>query len=341
MTDYKFFLADLKTKLADKPEGYITGIASTWNKDLGGDKVEQGAFSKTIPSFMKNPVMLFSHQLDKPIGKWTSLNETESGLEVSGQINLKTDMGRNTYELIKNNDVKGLSIGYSVVDSDVIGDTNILKQIDLWEISIVSIPMNQQAWLTGAKIFNPDETKTHFDASTKWVTVARSMVDLLSNSFIYRDLTPEEKEAEFNYMAGYYRKFKKELPEVDFKELKFKDIEFKNDEKFIYEFENVKNKTQSISDILKHWQSDNRSIPIEDIPELEDIIKGLYELLPAQEKASTDEGAYPDLNLSEMSEQVKLLEAKIKSKQDASNALKDEFNQIVKDTIRKATGINV
>ena len=326
----KFFLADLHTK--DAQEGFIEGIASTWQKDLGGDRVEKGAFSKTLPNFMQNPVMLFSHQLDKPIGKWTSLIETESGLEITGSINTKTTTGKDVYNLVKNGDIRGLSIGYGVKDSEMSGDTNVLKEVDLWEVSIVSIPMNQQAWLTGAKIIDGDSTTvTKFDSSTKWIKVARSMASLLFGDFVYKDLDIEARKKEYDYISGWYRKFKKALPEIEWKSNKF---EFKEDEKFIYELSNLKSNTKQITDILKHWQKTGGEIPADEVSELAEVSKTLQEMVKQPEPA-------PDGNYQKDLEEIQQLSDKVKSlegKFNYTDMFKKEMTTIVKDTFMKATG---
>jgi hypothetical protein len=331
----KFFLADLHTKA--KKEGYIEGMASTWNKDLGGDKIEQGAFSDTIPNFMGNPVMLFSHQMDKPIGKWTNLVETDRGLEVSGEINLKTSMGKDVYQLVSDNDVKGLSIGYSIEDSEAIGDTNVLKKLNLWEISIVAIPMNQQAWLTGAKMFeSTGDLITQLDDNAKWEETAGAMVSLLSNRFAYKDLDLTQKKAEYDYISKWYGKFEKKPPVVDFSEdIKFKDIEFLEDEKYLSEVKEFKNNISKITDIVEHWKKSDRELPKNDLTGLYELIAKRFHSVGKELEASQLKKVQ---SIQKLSVKVENLISAIENEATRKAAILNQVDLIVKEALYKATG---
>ena len=47
--------------------------------------------------------------------------------------------------------VKGLSIGYGTVREDFSGKVRLLKDLDLYEVSLVTIPMNPAAQVTAVK----------------------------------------------------------------------------------------------------------------------------------------------------------------------------------------------
>ena len=48
--------------------------------------------------------------------------------------------------------VKGLSIGYRTIDQDYLEDgSRALKELELWEVSVVSLPMNPLAQVAHAK----------------------------------------------------------------------------------------------------------------------------------------------------------------------------------------------
>ena len=160
---FKNFEIDTKAK---KDRGFLKGYASTYEVDEGNDQIIPGAFTQDLHLFSKNPIMLFSHQLSQILGSWTHQEEQTAGLYVEGEINLKTDLGKYVYTLISAKDVKGMSIGYSVSEGEIEEDSEIVKllRIRLWEISIVSIPMNQSAWITGTKLLFTGQT---FDTTVK------------------------------------------------------------------------------------------------------------------------------------------------------------------------------
>ena len=107
----KFAMGDLSAK----PDGYIAGIASTPTVDRGDDIVAPNAFADSIAdrglSGPRAVKMLWQHNSDEPCGSWTAMAQTVAGLEVEGQINLKTKVGQKAYEHIKAGEVASLSVG--------------------------------------------------------------------------------------------------------------------------------------------------------------------------------------------------------------------------------------
>jgi HK97 family phage prohead protease len=125
------------------------------NVDLGGDVVVKGAFKRSLAAHAKGgttyPPLLWMHDPTRVAGKWHEIREGKDGLEVRGEL-AATPLGEELHELLKMDAVSGLSIGYQVMDADYDDDGNrLLKEIDLWEISLVSMPMNPLATVTHAK----------------------------------------------------------------------------------------------------------------------------------------------------------------------------------------------
>lgn len=124
------------------------------NVDLGGDVVMPGAFKRTLAEHKAGgslPVMLWQHDHSRVLGKWLDMNEDDRGLVAKGEL-APTDLGKEIHELLKMEAVKGLSIGYIPTDIDYDGDgTRLLKEVDLLELSVVSIPMNPKAQIQHVK----------------------------------------------------------------------------------------------------------------------------------------------------------------------------------------------
>ncbi len=138
------------------PQGefaYFEGYAATFgNKDNVDDVVMAGAFKSSLN---KNPKikMLWQHDVTAPIGSYLEIYEDSYGLYVKGRINLGTEKGRNAYALLKAGDLDSMSIGYVTrkSDYDQASDVRYLKEVDLYEISLVSIPANNNALVTSVK----------------------------------------------------------------------------------------------------------------------------------------------------------------------------------------------
>lgn len=124
------------------------------NEDLGGDIVVPGAFKRTLAKHHRQkslPQMFWMHDPTRVPGKWTDMTEDNNGLKVRGVL-ADTPLGNEIRTLLNMEAVKGLSIGYSTVKDDY--DANgrrLLKELDLWEVSVVSLPMNPLAQVTHAK----------------------------------------------------------------------------------------------------------------------------------------------------------------------------------------------
>lgn len=146
----EFKLARLDAKAATE-EGVFVGYASRFNVvDQGGDMVRPGAYAKSIAG-QKSVKLLWQHDAAQPIGVWTSISEDEKGLRVEGRLALETVKGRETHALMKMGAIEGLSIGYRTKDADIIDGIRHLKEIDLWEISVVTFPMEDGSGVDAVK----------------------------------------------------------------------------------------------------------------------------------------------------------------------------------------------
>lgn len=132
--------------------GMIKGYGAVFgNKDRGGDVIAPGAFAKSLKSGRKIR-MLWQHDPDKPIGTWHSAKEDRNGLAVEGRILTDTTNGRDAYKLFKNGAADGLSIGYRPKNTRRgSSGERIITEAELFEISLVTFPMNERATVTQVK----------------------------------------------------------------------------------------------------------------------------------------------------------------------------------------------
>jgi len=134
-------------------DGEFSGYAAVFgNVDSGGDIIEKGAFAKTIvEDFSRIKILSQHNSYELPIGKPLELREDEKGLYIRGKIS-DTQAGRDVRTLLKDGVLAELSIGYDATNYDV-DATGIrhLKEIKLWEVSIVTWAMNDQAQIDGVK----------------------------------------------------------------------------------------------------------------------------------------------------------------------------------------------
>lgn len=139
-------------------EGYA---AYKNNLDLGNDRILDGAFKKGLRKNKgKWPVLVdHNYSMRSVAGENNSAKEDEKGLFVKFEINLDTQVGKETTSQIKlakgNGRDIGLSIGYLILKwtyEKVKGiQERHLEEIEIVEHSIVVFPMNPKATITTVK----------------------------------------------------------------------------------------------------------------------------------------------------------------------------------------------
>jgi len=141
----------------------IRGMASTSDFDRAGDSISAEAWAKGgLSNFEKNPIILFNHNYDKPIGRATGLKVTDRGLELEAKISKSAP--ESVCELIRDGVLGAFSVGFRVKDADYIQETDGLKikDAELFEVSVVSVPCNQTATFSLAKSFDSIEEYNEF-----------------------------------------------------------------------------------------------------------------------------------------------------------------------------------
>lgn len=180
----------------------IEGYASVFgNTDLGNDVVEPGAFKKSLEK--RTPLLLFNHKMeDAPIGTVTDAKEDKKGLWFKAELPKDDEFVRGRiYPQLKRRGLKGTSIGYRPTEKSVRKDgVRSLKTIDLFEISIVNMPMNPLAGVESLKGFVGFQDHFVDHNVTEWdrdATMKKLLAKFGSNAaelkqfFLYVD---EEKE---------------------------------------------------------------------------------------------------------------------------------------------------
>ena len=140
----------------------IRGMASTNDFDRAGDSITADAWTKGgLKNFEKNPIILFNHDYNRPIGRATGLKTTENGLELTAKI---SKAAKDVTELVKDGVLGAFSVGFRVKDADYLEETDGLKikDAELFEVSVVSVPCNQSATFSLAKSFDSMEEYENF-----------------------------------------------------------------------------------------------------------------------------------------------------------------------------------
>lgn len=135
--------------------GEIEGFVSVYgNKDLNGDVVQPGAFTKTIRENGNRVPLLLHHDRTRPIGI-AEVHEESKGLWLKGKIALQFPDGALAHGQAKEGILQGLSIGYREIDGKTTFDqstrTAYLHEVLLFESSLVTIPANPKTRIEHVK----------------------------------------------------------------------------------------------------------------------------------------------------------------------------------------------
>lgn len=161
----------------------IEGYANTSTKDRVGDCVLPSAFEKSLPTFLKNPVLLANHDWNDPCGKVVSAKITEKGLYIKARI---SDSRPDIKTLINEGCLSTFSIGYNEIDADFDDQTKTkyVKELELLEISVVTVPANVEASfaVSTVKVEEPADEKPAEEAkSAPAVRTASQLKDFIDS----------------------------------------------------------------------------------------------------------------------------------------------------------------
>ena len=152
--DLPLDLCELKFEEKKKPDDPLTfeGYASVWGRiDSYGDTVIKGAFTEALKA--RRPMMLYGHNPGRVIGKWLETEEDDKGLRVKGALTPGNSDAADVGANLKFGALNGQSIGgYSVDWEPQKNGGRLIKAFDLYEISVVSMPAEQEARVDTASV---------------------------------------------------------------------------------------------------------------------------------------------------------------------------------------------
>ncbi len=145
-------------KVAADGPGEFEGYASVFgNTDLSGDRIVPGAFAADLPRFVRDAPILWSHDPSEPIGMPLDAREDPRGLFLRGLFHttpLAQKARAVASERLAAKKSFGMSIGYRVEPGGqrrAADGVRELTKLRLLEVSLVGVPANPEAVLTGVK----------------------------------------------------------------------------------------------------------------------------------------------------------------------------------------------
>lgn len=165
---------EIKSYKEDGEDFVIEGYGAVFgNIDSVGDVIEKGAFAKTLSERKERIAFCLQHNIHEPVGKILDIKEDDTGLWL--KCKLSASEGK-VITKVKEGILKEMSIGYRTINSrsEVRNgqDIEVLTEIKLFEISLVTVAANPLAIVTGMK---SDEANQHFDTEfERLISLTRS-----------------------------------------------------------------------------------------------------------------------------------------------------------------------
>lgn len=136
--------------------GGLSGYASTFmNFDKVNERPVKGAFSGTLSRFKSDGFIAVGHDWNAlPVATVTDAYEDDHGLFLEAEFHstpLAQEARTIAQERLDRGKSVSLSIGYEVKSDEFVEEGRLLKEIDLFEVSLVNVPANPLATVTGVK----------------------------------------------------------------------------------------------------------------------------------------------------------------------------------------------
>jgi len=196
----RYFLADIiERRQLDDGKKVYTGVATKRIVDRLGTIVEPRGIIN-LEEYRKNPVLLFQHDVNKPIGKVVDIRVMDDAVEVDF-VFASTELATEIQKLVDEGVLNSLSIGFVPVKDDIENGFRVYRKWMWLETSIVTLPANPEAVITVRGIV-PDrdaEFPVYEDLDREWDADAserrwREYVGVETND----DLKDEEKQRKYS-----------------------------------------------------------------------------------------------------------------------------------------------
>jgi HK97 family phage prohead protease len=123
---------------------YCEGWANKAIADRVGDVIPSDAWN--LENYKKVPIVLYNHERDKPVGRAVSIEAKPDGLWIKAKLSSSMDPEiSKVRSLVKEGILNAFSVGIEEVESYRENEFNIFKRCELLEVSIVTVPMNQDS----------------------------------------------------------------------------------------------------------------------------------------------------------------------------------------------------
>lgn len=180
----------IEIKSIEQDQRQFTGLASTWDIDLDGDRMAPGCFKRSIDNGRRIPLLNRHQSADitrDVLGHSIAMEETPAGLLGTFEV-ADTRAGEDAWRLIKKGSVGALSIGFIPKQRGVEKtfdpatgkprNVRVLKEVKLMEVSLVPFPANEGALIDLASVKEALAARDLSDVDRDALELARAAIAL-------------------------------------------------------------------------------------------------------------------------------------------------------------------
>lgn len=193
----KEICAEVKLKKKGGKKRYIQAYAGTIGKDRAKDNITIEAWKKAAKDLLQSgaKTIFYNHHTDIPIGLVVKTSVDKTGLLVTGMISKAKDV-EDYWTKIKEGVLNAMSVRLKPSKVEVIEDKDgrieeyKIKELELFEVSVVGLPMNPRATINQVieKSFDPKQ-KSH-----RRKKMARKKVDKQTALEMLEEMLPDAIE---------------------------------------------------------------------------------------------------------------------------------------------------
>ena len=191
------FTKELPTADGQIDSIFISGYASVNSADRVGDVVPSSVWEAGMKNYLKNPIVLAYHDHDDPVGRMVEHKIDSKGLWVKVRISAASEI----FNLVKDGVLTAFSVSFRVLDAEYnsAAELFVIKELELIEISVVSVPCNQDTLFSLSKSFPNEEDyklfKLQFTPTGESAKGLESTKDVKSKNLKEIGMDPKELQA--------------------------------------------------------------------------------------------------------------------------------------------------
>ena len=139
----KVYQIEFRKENIDDENAILTAIVASEKRDRDGEIIRLTESSMDLTGYRKNPVLLWQHRPDSPIGKALKIGIVKKQLIAIFEFHRKTQISREIFDLYGSNFLNSFSVGFRALEKR--DENKVYRKTELLEISCVSIPSNIDA----------------------------------------------------------------------------------------------------------------------------------------------------------------------------------------------------